>query len=124
MKIKILTISELKPHEEVSRRRVLEVIKMIKKAGKFTEPILVEKNTFVILDGHHRVEAMKILGYKKIPAKLVNYVDVSVSLRRKNLPSQIIKEVVLYLASKNIVLPQKTTRHCLVGIKNEYPQHI
>ncbi|MFZ2189162.1 MAG: ParB N-terminal domain-containing protein [Candidatus Magasanikiibacteriota bacterium] len=114
MKIKLLTINSLKPHEHISAKRVVEVVAMIKKAGKFTEPILVEKNTLVILDGHHRVEAMKKLGYEKIPARLVDYKKVEVSLRHKNLSSHIIKEMVLYLASKNIILPQKTTRHLVV----------
>jgi len=114
-RIQFLNVDKLKPHEETSLKRVNEVIEMIKKAGRFTEPILVEKNTMVILDGHHRVEAMKILGYKKIPARMVDYEDVNVSLRRKNLPEKLIKDFVLYLASKNVVMPRKSTRHVVLN---------
>ena len=111
MKIVSIKIENLKPHEHTSPKRVREVIAMIKKAGEFTTPILVEKTSNVILDGHHRVLAMKKLGYKEIPARLVDYGAVQVSLRHKNLSSKIIKEIVLYLACRNIILPQKTTRH-------------
>jgi ParB-like chromosome segregation protein Spo0J len=113
-KVELIKIDRLRPHEHISAKRVAEVVAMIKKAGEFTEPILVEKNTLVILDGHHRVEAMKKLGYEKIPARLVDYKKVAVSLRHKNLSSEIIKEMVLYLAGKNIILPQKTTKHVFV----------
>jgi uncharacterized protein (DUF1015 family) len=109
--IKLLTIKNLKPHECTSRKRVYEVLQMIKSIGKFTQPILVERKSKIILDGHHRVMAMKKLGEKKIPARLVDYKDINVSLRHKNLSSKIIKELVLYLASKKIMLPRKTTRH-------------
>ena len=115
MKFQLIKIEKLKPHEHVSKRRVTEVSQMIKKAEKFTEPILVEKNTLVILDGHHRVQAMKKMGYKKIPAKLVDYTDVKVSLRRKDFPSAVIKEFVLFLSSKNIILPKKSTKHEMIS---------
>jgi len=108
---KLMNIHTLKPHEKISPKRVNEVMMMIKRAGKFTVPILVEKKSKVILDGHHRVEAMKKMGEKRIPARLVDYKNISVSLRHKNLPDRIIKEMVLYLASRNIQLPRKTTRH-------------
>ena len=115
MKTKLITIEQLKPHEQTSQKHILELVKLIKQDGILKEPILVEKNTFVILDGHHRVQAMKILGYKKIPAKLVDYDEVEVSLRRKNLPSNLIKEIVLYLAKRKIVLPRKSTRHVMIS---------
>jgi len=116
-KIKLIYLKELKCHEQTQESRVLRLMKMIEKKGEFIKPIVVEKNSKVILDGHHRVEAIKRLGYTKIPARLVNYNSVSVSLRHKNLPAELIKKLVLLVAEQHHLLPRKTTKH-FVGVTN------
>lgn len=110
-KIKLLKLTELKRHEQIMESRVLQLMKIIKNKGVFNKPIIVEKNTKIILDGHHRVEAMKKLGYQKIPAELVDYKDIKVKLRHKNLPISLIRELVLLSGSRGSLLPRKTTKH-------------
>jgi hypothetical protein len=109
----LLELKKLKPHEHVQKSRVKELVEILKSEGRFTEPIVVEKNTFVILDGHHRVQALLKLGYTKVPAILIDYNSdgVKVYLRRNNLMTQIIKEFVLKTALAGEMMPIKTTRH-------------
>ncbi len=118
MKIVIIDINKLKFHEHILESRVLQLMKMIKKKGKFIKPIVVEKNAKIILDGHHRVEAMKRMGFKKIPAQLVDYKNIKVELRHKNLPDFIIRGLVELIVKKNKLLPRKTTKHCY-QVKNK-----
>ncbi|MFA6427729.1 MAG: ParB N-terminal domain-containing protein [Candidatus Magasanikbacteria bacterium] len=113
MKIILLDISQLKTHEKTSPKRVRKVVELIKKKGQFIKPIIVEKNTHVILDGHHRIEALKKLGYTRAPCFLVDYMDdeVRVYLRRKDLPMNLIKQFILSVALTDNSFERKTTRH-------------
>jgi len=43
-------------------------------------PVIVDKESFVVLDGMHRVAALKILNCQRIPACLVNYKSPSISV--------------------------------------------
>lgn len=112
-KIKILKITELKCHEQIFESRVIQLMRLISKNGKFIKPIVIEKSSGIILDGHHRVEAMKRLGYAKIPAIQVDYDKINVELRHKNLPSEIIRQLVVLVAMSGQILPKKTTKHNL-----------
>jgi len=42
--------------------------------------MLVDKNSFVILDGHHRWAALKNMGAKKIPCIFLDYFDDEIKL--------------------------------------------
>jgi hypothetical protein len=115
-KIVYLSLNQLKPHEHISSRRVKQLVRAIKGRELFTVPIIVDKKSRVILDGHHRVAALRRLGYTKVPAILVDYRSqgIRVCLRHKHLPSALIKALVLKTVSQGFTLPQKTTRHYLV----------
>jgi len=114
--IKIIEIADLKAHEKTSPKREKEIMEFLKKSKSFTRPIIVDKETLTILDGHHRVKTMKYLGYKKIPAMLVDYKSnqIKVNLRSKGLKvlsEDLIKFIVTSIANSGLLLPQKTTRH-------------
>lgn len=103
---------------EQLRRRITE-------DRRLKRPIVVDKNSLVILDGHHRYQALKGMGMSRIPAQLVDYKngEVRVYLRRKELLMKMIKEYVVKKASEGKLFPSKTTRHLIknrIGIIN-YP---
>ena len=75
MRLEIVDIAWLKQHEEIKPDRLDEVAQEIKKAEFFYEPILVDENTGVILDGHHRYNASLRLGFKRIPAVMIDYLN-------------------------------------------------
>ncbi len=74
--LKVIDINLLKTHEEVDKDHVREIKQALVKDGVQIEPILVENKHNIILDGHHRVEALKDLGYSKILAYVVDYESV------------------------------------------------
>ena len=81
--------------------------------GYFTEPIIVDRHHLIILDGHHRVAILKKLGYQKIPAYLVDYLNKNIKVisRRKNLPIK--KETIIYNSLLGKLLPYKTSKHLI-----------
>jgi L-serine kinase (ADP) len=71
-----LTIAELSTlhiHEEIIPEKVEALVNKILHDGLWIHPIIVDKNSFVVLDGMHRVAAAKEIGFKYIPICLVDY---------------------------------------------------
>jgi len=109
--IKIITIKKLKAHEKTDGINFAKVKKAIRQKGYFTKPIIVDDKNFIILDGHHRTKALLNLGYKKIPALLVDYQNPKIKVvgRRKNI--KINKRIVIKNALAKKLFPYKTSKH-------------
>lgn len=109
--IKLVPIEVLRPHERVIEKHVTELMNDIVRDGRLIYPILVDRETMIILDGHHRVEALKRLGARYIPAILVDYRGdgVKVSSWRENWA--VSKEDVVRAGIEGNLLPPKTSRH-------------
>ncbi|MEM3577226.1 MAG: ParB N-terminal domain-containing protein [Candidatus Bathyarchaeia archaeon] len=72
LKVVVLLIDELKPHEKGSPL-YLEILKQeITRDGVLKYPIIADEKTHVILDGMHRWLALKNMGYTLIPTILVD----------------------------------------------------
>lgn len=71
--IKNIAIGLLKPHEEICPVHLRNLTAQIKKDGCVKDPIIVDKDTMVILDGHHRYNLLKLSGYNFVPCCLVDY---------------------------------------------------
>jgi len=68
--IKIVKTSSLKQHEMIREDHLKELIEEIKKDGFINDPMIVDRNTKIILDGHHRFNAIKFLGLALSPVYL------------------------------------------------------
>ncbi|MDO9028645.1 MAG: ParB N-terminal domain-containing protein [Candidatus Roizmanbacteria bacterium] len=114
-KIYLLDIKNLKNHEMISIERLKQVKDDLLTKGYIKNPVVVEKENHIILDGHHRVAALKQLGAIKVPTFLVNYQDkdVRVFLRRKLKLAGPIKQSVIKNSLSNILFPSKTTKHLI-----------
>lgn len=75
---KLVEISRLRHHECVREDRTKWMMGSLKGNEYFGPPIVVEKNSYVILEGHHRVNSLKRMGYRKVPAVLVDYGKIGV----------------------------------------------
>ena len=110
----MINISELRGHECTLEERVRELQEEIVKDGILKRPIVVDEATLLILDGHHRVEVLKRLGCKKVPAVLVDYWNPNIMVLSWKNDERTSKEIVLKAALSNIKLPPKTTKHMIV----------
>lgn len=114
-RIKLITITKLKPHEEIIPENLEKVKHEIYKNGCLINPIIVDQKNLVILDGHHRVKALEILGYKKIPAYLVEYLDEEIKVLQRRIEIPVSKKIVVEKALSGEVFPCKTTKHLIPG---------
>ncbi len=110
----LVPIGDLRAHEETEEAKVEEVLEEIQRAGAVREPILVSRDTLVILNGHHRVEALRRLGMLRVPAWVVDYRDPRIHVDRypgsamERAPS---KEEIVRRARSGSLFPPKTSHH-------------
>jgi len=119
LKIALLPIDELKPHEKGSSL-YLELLKHeILRDGMLRYPIIADEKTHVILDGMHRWLALKSLGYSLMPVILVDTAQngrIRVGTRRvhrymHNSDHEIPIENVISAGLSGHLMEPRSTRH-------------
>ena len=114
----IIDINDIKEHERTKSEGLKKLAAKIKKDGVFNEPVVVDKDHYILLDGHHRFNALKLLGAKKVPVFLVDYFDDDIKVdvwpeAIANNITKVTKEEVIKTGSSDELLPPKTTRHII-----------
>ncbi len=116
---------ELVSHENVDNDRVLELTQEIERDGMIKYPVIVDVNSMIILDGHHRVRALVSLGCQFIPAYLLDYYDDAIVVTswgtsltadgrdgsKAQAISPVTKDTVIVAGLTGKLLPPKTSRH-------------
>ena len=105
----------LRGHEEVIPDNLeTRTSKLLSKG--FYKPIIVDRGSMVILDGHHKWTAAKSLGLARVPVIMVDYlidesglVDVWPDCGKES----VTKTEVLEMGVAGDVFPPKTSRHTL-----------
>lgn len=103
-----MDVNNLRQHEEISLEHFTDLLGEIKK-NKYIEPILVESRSRVILDGHHRYNVIKSLGFSSIPAYKVSYSEVELKSWRPDI--KVTKKEVIRRGKEGDLFPPKTSRH-------------
>jgi len=106
----------LRPHEETIPKKVEELERMTHRWKAYVLPLVIDRNTGVILDGHHRHQVALRLDLQCLPCVLVDYLgDESVEL--DVWPNcgrdSITKEEVVQAGLQEELFPPKTSRHRL-----------
>ena len=110
--IRTLAVAQLNPTEEVDAAHVRAVAADMKRDGMQRRPILVERHSMAILDGHHRYHAARSLGLAAISAVLIGYDDPRLTLASWT-ETAYNRQDVLRAAATGALLPAKSTRHIL-----------
>jgi len=114
-RFELLDIELLHCHEELRPELLDRVMREIKEDGYVKKPILVADKVYVILDGHHRFEALRRLGCRRVPAYVIDYFSdvVDLSLWPTAKEKQVRKEDVVERGRAGLLYTPKTTRHTL-----------
>jgi len=75
MILEVVETKALRLHEETIPELLDRLVREIEKEDVIHHPIIADRETLVVLDGTHRVEAFNTLGLRYIPACLVDYMD-------------------------------------------------
>jgi ParB-like chromosome segregation protein Spo0J len=111
-KLMMIKPQELRAHEDVDEERIRRIVTMMTRRRVFHPPLLVDRQTMVVLDGHHRLEASKELGCRTIPCFGVDYLnDEEVRLESWREDITLTKQQVIDMGLSDEVFPFKTTRH-------------
>ena len=114
-RLEFIRPEELHPHEAVDEDRKRNILAMMRRTGIFHPPLLVDSETRVILDGHHRLSAAKELGCVRVPCYCVDYLnDDSIVLETWRSDLAPTKAQVIEMGLSGKVFPRKTTRHIYV----------
>jgi hypothetical protein len=119
LKIVLLPIEELKPHEKGSPLYLELLRQEILRDGILKYPIIADEKTHVILDGMHRWLALKSLGYTLIPVILVDaFQNPKIRVGRKrihryinNSDKKITIEKVISAGLNGCLMKPRSTRH-------------
>lgn len=105
----LINIEDLHPIEDYIQERKLLITQKIANDGYWIKPLIIDNEDFLIMDGHHRFEAAKELGLKRIPAIKVNYEDIPIwSLKASE---KVTKQLVREKALSGDIYPNKTVKH-------------
>ena len=112
--VTLVPLTWLKAHEEIKVRNRDKLLEMTERWGGYTKPLIVDRATGAILDGHHRHSVGVLLGLKRVPAICLDYltderieVDVWPGCGRES----ITKDDVIKMSLSAEVFPPKTSRH-------------
>lgn len=107
----------LKAHEEFVEDRVQELTRRFQASGRVDYAVVADVRTGTVVDGHHRLETLRRLGARLVPAVLVDYLDEAITVRcwREDEPAPTKAEVVERAAAGRLY-PPKTTRHDFVRV--------
>jgi len=109
--VRLLPLAAIRPHEEHDHACAVQLSQAIATDGYASRPVLVEERTMTLLDGHHRVAALTMLGCRFVPCVLVDYGDPRVTLEGWRPELAVDRDMVLTAARHGPLLPKKSTRH-------------
>ena len=111
--IELVSIDLLRGHEEVISNNVIKRIRKLEKKG-FYKPIIVDRETLVILDGHHKCRAASKLELSFVPVILIDYLkddSVTVTTWPDCGKKSITKYEVIERGISEFLFSPKTSRH-------------
>ena len=116
MRVQLIPVEVLKPHEQVILKKVTQLEKMTMRWNAYTKPLLVDGATGTILDGHHRFEIAKRLGLQCLPCVVVDYLEddsIALMLWPNSDREVITKQDVIDAGMSGDLMSPKTSRHLL-----------
>jgi len=112
----LVPVEILRPHELTIPKKVDELEKMTHRWKAYVLPLVIDRNTGVILDGHHRHQVSLRLELQCLPCVLVDYLgdetvelDVWPNCGRESIS----KEEVIKAGLDGELFQPKTSRHRL-----------
>ena len=82
--------------------------------GILKMPIAVDKKTYIILDGHHRLHALRRIGCKRIPCILFDYQSPEIEVLPQREGETVTQGLVIKTALAGRRMPPKTSKHMVM----------
>ena len=116
MKVELVPLEVLRPHEQILPKKVDQLEKMTHRWNAYTKPLLIDRATGTILDGHHRYNVAQRLELLCVPCVLIDYLEDSL-IELDVWPNcgrdKVTKNEVIQAALSGNLFTPKTSRHRL-----------
>ncbi|BBH54266.1 ParB N-terminal domain-containing protein [Fluviispira sanaruensis] len=109
--LEFIEVEKLIPHENFDYDAIILLISKISKDGFWRSPVVIDKKTQIIMDGHHRVEVAKRMGVKNIPCYLMNYGEKYIDVLNWHTNEKFDVNSIFETVRVGKKFPVKTTRH-------------
>ena len=109
--ITLTDISAIRATEEHSESAARRLQTEIDTTGVWTTPLIIDRESMGIMDGHHRFAVAKALALALVPTMIVSYEDDFVHLKAWRPNQHFTPDDVRRAAKHGQILPRKTTRH-------------
>jgi hypothetical protein len=116
MSWELVEVARLRPHEHTLPWRVEEMVEKIQRNTYFHKPLLVDRSTMTILDGHHRHQASLRLGLRRVPAMVFDYQEderIVVEAWPPASPGSVSKALVVQMAENGLLMEPKSSKHSI-----------
>jgi hypothetical protein len=110
----LIDLDELREHEQIRPEYLEELKNEILSDGILKMPIAVDRTTYIILDGHHRLHALRRIGCKRIPCILFDYQSAEIEVLPHREGETITKEMIIETALTGRRMPPKTSKHMVM----------
>lgn len=112
-KVELLPLDKLKPHEKFCSKNFEYWLTKVQEQQCWTNPILVDREHNVIMDGHHRYQIALQLKLKYVPCILISYNNQFLTLSNYSDGKQMNCEQIINAACCGKLMEKKSTRHRL-----------
>ena len=120
--VTIVPIDDLKEHEEVDPDHLQSIKQEIESARAVKLAVIADVNTNVVLDGEHRLTALRELGCSRVPVVFVKYLSHKILVDSWVVGGRLTKGAVIAAGLSGRRLPSKTSRH-QISVDGRY-EHI
>jgi hypothetical protein len=118
LNLSIVDVGRLRGHERTEEARLKALKAQIESDARLMRPIVVDRETDVVLDGHHRMQALRLLGCSRIPVCYVSYASERIGVMSMIKGLKITKSEVVQAGLNGKPFPPKTTWHYLTSTPN------
>lgn len=80
-RIRLVNIASLHRYERTDATKVDQISESLRSTGVLINPIIVDHERQILIDGHHRAEAFESLGLRRIPAFTVDYLSSDLTVK-------------------------------------------
>ncbi len=116
MKVELVPLEVLRPHEQILPKKVDQLEKMTHRWNAYTKPLLIDRATGTILDGHHRYQVALRLELLCVPCVLIDYLEddlIELDIWPNCGRDKVTKNEVIQAALSGNLFTPKTSRHRL-----------
>ena len=116
MEVELVPLEVLRPHEQILPKKVDQLEKMTHRWNAYTKPLLIDRATGTILDGHHRYQVAQRLELLCVPCVLIDYLEdslIELDIWPNCGRDEVTKNEVIQAALSGNLFTPKTSRHRL-----------